>query len=112
MLLMPSRSDGFGLVATEAIATGVPILVSEHTGIAELLRELLGSEAEPFVVPVRHDLERDAEAWAQRMDFILLDQSAADRRAADLYDRLSPTLSWTRAVQGLLDAMSSVRSPT
>jgi hypothetical protein len=46
------------------------------------------------------------------MDFILLDQSAADRRAADLYDRLSPTLSWTRAVQGLLDAMSSVRSPT
>lgn len=42
VLLMPSRSEGFGLVATEAIAAGVPLLVSEHSGIAELLRERLG----------------------------------------------------------------------
>ncbi len=37
LFIMPSRCEPFGLVATEAIAAGVPVLVSSNSGIAELL---------------------------------------------------------------------------
>jgi glycosyltransferase involved in cell wall biosynthesis len=35
--LMPSWHEGFGLVAWEAIAAGVPLIVSEHSGVYRLL---------------------------------------------------------------------------
>jgi glycosyltransferase involved in cell wall biosynthesis len=36
-LILPSRSEGFGLVAAEALVRGVPVLVSAKAGIAEWL---------------------------------------------------------------------------
>jgi glycosyltransferase involved in cell wall biosynthesis len=97
MLLMPSRSEGFGLIATESIAAGVPVLVSEHSGVAELLRELLGKDAAPFIVPIHNDLDQNAVVWAEHMNFILLDQRAADGRARQLDGRLRETLTWSNA---------------
>lgn len=44
--VMPSRSEGFGLVACEAVAVGTPVLVSAQSGAAELLWEHLGPTAE------------------------------------------------------------------
>ena len=35
LIVMPSRTEGFGLVALEAISAGVPVLVSSECGIAE-----------------------------------------------------------------------------
>src|SRR5918999_5248329 len=37
--LMPSWHEGFGLVAWEAIAAGVPVIVSKHSGVYRLLDE-------------------------------------------------------------------------
>ncbi|MFL6216205.1 MAG: glycosyltransferase family 4 protein [Blastocatellia bacterium] len=37
--LMPSWHEGFGLVAWEAIAAGVPLIVSKHSGVYRLLDE-------------------------------------------------------------------------
>ncbi|HST21952.1 MAG TPA: glycosyltransferase, partial [Blastocatellia bacterium] len=37
--LMPSWHEGFGLVAWEAIAAGVPLIVSENSGVYRLLEE-------------------------------------------------------------------------
>ncbi len=111
VLLMPSRSEGFGLVAMEAIAAGVPILVSDRSGIAELLIERLGAErAGQFVVPTDRGEDVDADAWAQQIRFVLLDQDAADRRAQQLYADLAPSLTWAGAVQGLLGAMGRVET--
>jgi glycosyltransferase involved in cell wall biosynthesis len=39
VFIMPSRCEPFGLVATEAIACGVPTFVSKVSGVAELLRD-------------------------------------------------------------------------
>ncbi|HYN78114.1 MAG TPA: glycosyltransferase, partial [Lamprocystis sp. (in: g-proteobacteria)] len=109
VLLMPSRSEGFGLVAMEAIAAGVPILVSDRSGIAELLIERLGAErAGQFVVPTDRGEDVDADAWAQQIRIVLFDQDAADRRAQKLYADLAPSLAWEGAVQGLLAAMGRV----
>jgi len=38
-LLLPSRSEQWGLVVNEALALGVPVLVSERAGAAELIAE-------------------------------------------------------------------------
>lgn len=38
LLVLPSRIDSFGLVAAEALAAGVPVIVSDQCGIAEHLK--------------------------------------------------------------------------
>ena len=38
--IMPSRSEGFGLSALEALSAGLPILVSKNSGLAEALKVL------------------------------------------------------------------------
>lgn len=40
VVLMPSREEGFGLVGLEAIAAGVPVLISSRSGLAEYLTEI------------------------------------------------------------------------
>lgn len=38
-LVLPSRNDSYAMVVTEALAAGVPVLVSEMVGAKELVRE-------------------------------------------------------------------------
>ena len=38
LLIMPSLKEGFGLVAWEAIGLGIPVIISESSGVYELLR--------------------------------------------------------------------------
>lgn len=40
VVLMPSRAEGHGLAAQEALAAHVPVLIARDTGLAELLNEL------------------------------------------------------------------------
>ena len=58
VLVLPSVQDGFGLVVLEAMACGVPVIVSESVGAKDCVRE----GVEGFVVPVR-----DVEALADRL---------------------------------------------
>ena len=37
---MPSRSEGFGLAALEALSAGLPVLVSGNSGFGDALKEL------------------------------------------------------------------------
>lgn len=57
-LLMPSHREGFGLVAAEAMAAGVPVLASGAGG----LREVLGDLAHDWTVPAE-----DSAAWGARI---------------------------------------------
>ena len=48
LAIMPSRTEGFGLGALEALSAGLPILVSDNSGLGEVLSDLpMGSS---FVV--------------------------------------------------------------
>ena len=41
LAVMPSRTEGFGLAALEALSAGLPVLVSGNTGLAEALKKVL-----------------------------------------------------------------------
>ena len=41
LTIMPSKSEGFGLVALEALSAGLPILVGSMTGFAKALQKIL-----------------------------------------------------------------------
>ncbi|MEI6231703.1 MAG: glycosyltransferase family 4 protein [Planctomycetota bacterium] len=49
VLVLPSLAEGFGLVAGEAMASGIPVIVTSCTGAADLVEEGVNG----YVVPVR-----------------------------------------------------------
>ena len=60
LAIMPSRTEGFGLAALEALSAGLPILVSGNSGLGKALGEVeFGSSC---VVP-----PDDAEKWAEEI---------------------------------------------
>ena len=58
LAIMPSRSEGFGLAALEALSAGLPVLVSGNSGIGDALKEL------PFGSSCVVNSE-DANEWAK-----------------------------------------------
>ena len=58
LAIMPSRTEGFGLTALEALSAGLPILVSSNSGFGKALRDLpLGKS---FVVD-----SKEPNEWAK-----------------------------------------------
>ena len=74
LFLFPSISEGFGLVAVEAMAAGLPVLASEVPGLAEVVgREGAGGQLLPA---------GDPEAWRQALQSILADPESLEPRRA------------------------------
>ncbi|MEU3601432.1 glycosyltransferase [Streptomyces sp. NPDC006798] len=103
LVLMPSRTEGFGLVGVEAIARGVPVLVSGESGLGELLRETVEPQtAGRFVVPVTGDHDADTETWARAVERVLRDRENAFRRVAELREALTRSKPWAAAAEAIL----------
>ncbi len=99
VVLMPSRAEGFGLVALEAIAAGIPVLVSDKSGMGELLVEALGPvRAASFVIKVTGDLNVDGEEWARAIESLLRDRPAAFHRIAQVGKELASRYTWEAAI--------------
>jgi tetratricopeptide (TPR) repeat protein len=112
LVLMPSRSEGFGLVGLEAISAAVPVLVSGESGLGRLLREMVPALASHFVVDVLGDVNTDAATWAREIEIALRDRHAAFARAQQLRNHLQAVLTWERAVEGLMDALTPLLQRT
>ena len=63
IVLLPSKTEGFGLSALKAISAGLPVLVSGNSGIAEALREV--PNGSQFIV----DSENPAD-WARAIKVV------------------------------------------
>ncbi len=59
-LVLPSRNDSFGMVVAEALASGLPVIVSDMVGAKDLVRE----NESGWIVPVE-----DVAALADRMSW-------------------------------------------
>jgi N-acetyl-alpha-D-glucosaminyl L-malate synthase BshA len=84
LLLLPSQTESFGLVALEAMASGVPVIASDVGGLPEVVEHGVTG----FLAPLG-----DVEQMAQYASQILLDcrvcqafSRAAMARASELFD--------------------------
>lgn len=81
MLVLPSYEEGFGLPVLEAMACGVPVIVSSRGSLPEV--------AGPAATPIDPD---DADAFAAEMQAVV-DGDVTDRIAKGLAQ--AATYSWT-----------------
>ena len=107
LVLLPSRTEGFGLAALEAIAIGIPVLISDQAGLAETLQKFVPNHAKNCVVPTTTEREIDATTWERQIEFVLRDKPAAFARAEDLRQTLASQLSWQGAIRSLFESMGT-----
>jgi glycosyltransferase involved in cell wall biosynthesis len=66
-VIMPSKHEGFGLVATEALGHGIPVLVNEDSGAAQFLGDqnrIPAAVGSPCIVPEPAAGQRRSDMWA------------------------------------------------
>jgi len=107
VLLAPSRAEGFGLSALEAIAAGTPLLLSNESGLAEILKEQLAMEDLAVIVPVQNSKD-DAAVWSIALERILRDRQKAFEDASRLRTRMSTILTWDQTVATFRKQFESV----
>ncbi len=76
VLVLPSLSEGFGLVVTEALACGLPVIVTSHVGA----RDLIQDGREGFVVPAA-----SAGAIAERLSILSGDRETLAEMSRNAY---------------------------
>ncbi|MDF0604674.1 tetratricopeptide repeat protein [Neisseriaceae bacterium TC5R-5] len=97
--LMPSWHEGFGLVAWDAIAAGVPLLLSQASGVYRLLQDenlkhqitpldIAGSVDEPFFQ------DKDCQLVADALIQIAKNPPDARNKASQLRNTLLQRYSW------------------
>ena len=88
LVALPSRAEGFGLVALEAISAAVPVLVSKQSGIAKALQKV---ETGGCVVVT----SQKPEEWARKI-LQLSKQTLQERseNAIQLREDYNSTYSW------------------
>jgi len=94
-VLVPSRTESFGLVALEAAACGVPVVAAAVGGLPSIVEHGVSG----FLVP-----ERDPDAYAERVAAVLADPDGSLRvRAAERADRFTWGLAAARLRRLYLD---------
>ena len=106
LVALPSRAEGFGLVALEVISAGIPVLISKHSGIAEALQKVEGG-ASVIVAG------QDPEEWARRIQQLSEEppQNRSDN-AIRVRENYKMAYSWntecerfTRMIEDLLEGL-------
>lgn len=92
IVLVPSHSETYGLVALEAAASGVPVIAAASGG----LREAVVDGVTGIVLD-----SRDPAVWAEAVTRVLSDRPFADRLGAAARTR-AEALDWERSAAGLV----------
>ena len=100
--ILPSKTEGFGLSALEAISAGLPVLVSGNSGIAEALRKVPnGSQC---IV----DSEDPAD-WARAIKAVRYKESNVRlAEARILRENYLQQFSWEKPCNSLVEKMYSL----
>lgn len=103
LMLVPSHTETFGLVALEAAASGVPVIAREVGGLREAVRDgetgvLLPDGA-------------SAEAWADEIEMLLRDRVRLERMGEEAR-RFALAHGWDRSAEHLLAAYRTLLDRT
>lgn len=83
LVAVPSRYEGFGYAAAQALCAGTPALVSDRASLPEVVRD-----AAPVVAA------DDERAWADCIEAVLANPAAANARAAAERGKAIERFSW------------------
>ncbi|KAI8514411.1 hypothetical protein Bbelb_087350 [Branchiostoma belcheri] len=110
LVLMPSRAEPFGLIGLEAIAAGIPVLISDKSGLADMIKDLI--KEKKCHPDMRHrivktsvresDIGDDAKEWAKKITDTLEYSEAEFDKAAEYKKRLLESKYWEESHQNLL----------
>ncbi|KAI8489391.1 hypothetical protein Bbelb_328340 [Branchiostoma belcheri] len=92
VVLMPSREEPFGLVGLEAIAAGVPALVSNKSGLAKFLRKYAYFKGP--IVKIEDEDDKAAQTLAERIIDILENGEREFDAARKLKETLLASRYW------------------
>lgn len=90
LVAVPSRYEGFGYAAAQALCAGTPVIVSD----AASLPEVVAADA-----PIAS--ADDDEAWAREIALVLADPDGANARAQTRRAAASARFSWRASAQTL-----------
>lgn len=85
LLVLPSVYDAFGLVVLEAMAAGLPVIVSENTAAGS---DVVRNETDGFVVPIR-----DVEVLKDRINRLYENPSLREEMGRNASERVKE-FSW------------------
>ena len=88
LVAMPSRTEGFGLIALEAISAGVPVLLTSESGIAKALEQVDGGKS----VIIESE---DPNEWSEKIR-TLYEKKPEERlnTASNLRESYNKTFPW------------------
>ena len=98
LAIMPSKSEGFGLVALEALSSGLPILVGSRSGIAKALEN----------VPYGHTCivnSDDPAEWAKAIEAVRIRHRMRLQEIKLLRASYGYMYSWKEQCEALVDRM-------
>ena len=106
LVVMPSRTEGFGLAGLEALSAGLPVLVSHNSGFGEALCSVEFGPS--FVVNSEDPTDWTAaitKIWAKdrrsRLDDVKASRDSYDKKynwAKQIKDLLHKIISWTHGM--------------
>ena len=99
LVLMPSRTEGFGLTGLEALSAGIPVVVSKNSGFGEALGSVrFGSY---FVID-----SEDPSAWKKAIkDIWDKDRKKQLEEVKDVRSFYCEEYSWSKQCESLIEKM-------
>ncbi|PRY69566.1 D-inositol-3-phosphate glycosyltransferase [Glaciihabitans tibetensis] len=101
LVLVPSHSETFGLVALEGAASGVPVIAAAAGG----LREAIDNQNTGIVLD-----SRDPAVWAEAISAVLTSDELS-RRLSHAARQRAELFNWPRSAQGLIAVYNSLARP-
>jgi starch synthase len=98
VLVFPSLFEGFGLVVTEALSQGLPVITTAHTCGPDVLTE--GEDG--FIVPIRNP-----QAIAEKLELLHRDRERL-RAMSEVARRKAETLTWESYRHGVVSVVREV----
>ena len=101
LAIMPSKSEGFGLVALEALSAGLPILVGSRSGFAKALENVLHGNA----CIVNSD---DPAEWAKAIKAVRIRHGMRLQEIKSLRASYGEMYSWKEQCETLVNRMQKM----
>ena len=103
LVIMPSRTEGFGLAALEALSAGLPVLVSSNSGIGKALEKVpYGSN---FVVNSEFN-DEDSTKWAESIKAVCRkERKVRLKETIFLRQNYAETYQWEGQCSALVEKM-------